>query len=113
MRKLMVASLVASALLMGPALAGEPGFVGNTIKSQTPTWGMLSFFVGKDGSYKASDGTAGKWTYEGDKLCFNSGQGDPLCGKFDAAKKVGDVWEDAAWDGNGMAKITLVAGESL
>lgn len=106
--KYALAALVALALAPLSAGAASAGFVGNTIVTTTDSWGDLSFYVDPDGSYQASNGDSGSWTYDGSTLCF-----DDLCGPFDASKGPGDSWEDTAWDGNGAAKISIVSGNAL
>lgn len=90
------------------ALAASAGFVDNTIHSTTDSFGALSFYVDADGSYQTSNGDSGSWTFDGSTLCF-----DDLCGAFDGSMGPGDSWEDAAWDGNGLAQISIEAGNAL
>ena len=111
MKKHWIASIVVStALMVTPALAEQAGFIGNTIVSETAGFGALSFAVAEDGTYTRSDGISGTWTLEGDQLCFSAEGQDDLCGYFDVTKQPGDSWEDEAWDGNGMAKLSIKAG---
>mgnify|MGYP000111893488 CR=1 FL=1 len=98
----------AAALAAGAAYAASAGFIGNTIVSETPTYGELSFYVAPDGSYETSNGDSGSWSFDGSTLCF-----DDLCGPFDASKGPGDSWSAPAWDGNGTAQLTIEEGNAL
>lgn len=102
-------------LAISPVLADTPGFVGNTINSETPSFGLLKFAVSADQTYTDSNGVAGTWAWDAasETLCFHSDAPEPLCGHFDPTKKAGDTWEEAAWDGNGMANLSLNAGTVL
>ncbi len=106
---------VALSLLMASssAIAASGGFTGNTIHVQTPGLGELFFAVAEDGTFNRPDGVSGTWSYDGTTLCFHVEAEKDLCGAFDGTKQVGDHWEDAAWDGNGMAQIHLMPGLDL
>lgn len=106
--KRIAVTCVAFVLGIGAALASSGGFVGNTIHSSTDGFGELAFYVDPDGSYQTSDGSGGSWTYDGETLCF-----DDLCGPFDGSMGPGDSWEDEAWDGNGMAQLSIDEGNTL
>lgn len=95
---------------LGTAIAGEAGFVGHTIHVSSASYGNMSFAIKQDGTYADAAGAAGTWTLEGETLCFHASSQDPLCGHVDTTKKPGDEWEDTAWDGNGMAKLSITAG---
>ncbi len=110
MVKIIAVLLLSGGFLAGSALAQSAGFIGNTIISETPGFGALSFAVAEDGTFTRSDGLSGTWTLEGDQLCFFVEGQDDLCGPFDVTKQAGDSWEEVAWDGNGMAKISITAG---
>ncbi|MEL7028376.1 MAG: hypothetical protein AAGL49_04020 [Pseudomonadota bacterium] len=97
----------ALALMSAPALA-EPGFVGNTIVSETESYGSLSFYLAEDGSFKGSDGSSGSWSYDGETLCF-----DDFCGAFDGSKSVGDSWEGVDWGTGAPASVSIVAGDAV
>jgi hypothetical protein len=99
---------IAAALAATAAYAASAGFIGNTIVSETAGFGELSFYVDPDGSYETSNGDTGEWSYDGSTLCF-----DDLCGPFDGSKKPGDSWSAPAWDGNGMARLSIEAGNAL
>ncbi len=98
----------AAAIAATAAFAASGGFVGNTIVSETAGFGELSFYVAPDGSYETSNGDNGTWSYDGSTLCF-----DDLCGPFDGSKRAGDSWSAPAWDGNGMAELSIEAGNTL
>lgn len=106
--KLTLAAIAALACATVVAFAASAGFIGNTIVTTTDTWGELSFYVDPDGTYQTSNGDSGSWSYDGSTLCF-----DDLCGPFDGSMGPGDSWEDTAWDGNGMAQISIVSGNAL
>lgn len=91
------------------ALAAE-AFVGNTIVAVIPSMGEVAYAMSPDGTFKASNGMSGKWTYTGGTLCFDTGKPEQFCGPFDGTKGPGSAWEDKAWDGNGMAKLSVKAG---
>ncbi len=105
-RTVFLAALAAFAA--GAAYAASAGFIGNTIVSETPTYGELSFYVDPDGSYETSNGDSGSWSFDGSTLCF-----DDLCGPFDASKGPGDSWSAPAWDGNGTAQLSIEEGNAL
>ena len=90
------------------ALAADAGFVGNTIVSQTESYGSLSFFLAEDGTFEGSDGSSGSWTYDGETLCF-----DDFCGPMDGSKGPGDAWEGVDWGNGGPAQLSIVAGDAV
>ncbi len=87
-----------------------PGFVGHTIHASTPGFGDLAFAMAPDGHFTRQDGAKGTWTFDGNILCYHTAGEEDLCGPFDGSKKPGDHWQDTAWDGNGMADITITEG---
>lgn len=106
---------IALGLLMAgsSAFAASGGFVGNTIHVITPGAGEVFYAMAEDGTLTGTDGTSGKWAYDGTSLCFQVETQEDFCGAFDGSKQVGDSWEDAAWDGNGTAQIHLMQGLNL
>ena len=94
MLRILAILLVSGGLIASSAFAQSAGFIGNTIISETTSFGALSFAVAEDGTFTRSDGISGTWTLEGDQLCFFAEGQDDLCGYFDAAKQAGDSWAD-------------------
>ncbi len=114
MTKKMAFLLLSGALITSSAvLAQSAGFIGNTIVSETPGLGALSFAVAEDGTYTRSDGISGAWKLDGDTLCFYADGQDDLCGPFDLSKQAGDSWEEEAWDGSGIATLSINPGLDL
>ncbi|MEL7028377.1 MAG: hypothetical protein AAGL49_04025 [Pseudomonadota bacterium] len=106
MRSLLAAA-GAAVLSLGVASAGEGGFVGNTV---TVTVGdvVTSIYIAEDGTFTASDGSSGGWTFDGSTLCF-----DDMCGPFDGSKGPGDSWEDTSWEGDAPATLSIESGNAL
>ena len=109
-RTLQIAVTSLMALGAMSAFAGDLGFSGNTIHSESPGFGTLSFAMADDGTFGRSDGVTGTWKFESGTLCYFAEGQDDLCGVFDASKQVGDKWQEAAWDGNGNAELWITAG---
>jgi len=96
------------ALGLSGAHAEGGGFVGNTVTVEAGGAPAVSIYIAEDGTYAASDGTSGAWTFDGATLCFND-----MCGPFDGSKGPGDTWEDQSWGGDGTATITITEGDAL
>ena len=108
--KTLTAAAFAVSMSSFAAYAGDAGFSGNTIHSESPGFGVLSFAMAKDGTFGRSDGITGTWKFENGTLCYFADGQDDLCGVFDGSKQVGDKWQEAAWDGNGDAQLWITAG---
>jgi|GEM_PF-3664591 len=113
MKSVFLKGITLGIVLASSAYAAATGFSGNTIHVKTPGFGELYFAMDEDGTFQRSDGVSGTWTYDGATLCYHVEAQKDLCGAFDGSKKVGDHWEDAAWDGEGTAQIHLMPGVEL
>ena len=85
MRKLLIAPLIA--LLATPTFASDAAtgeqiasaLIGNTVKGAMSTGEAYTEFYEADGGIKG-EGYTGKWSIEGDLMCFNYGEGNDCLG---------------------------------
>lgn len=105
-------SLAALVLLTAPALAEtlatgaeiSAAVSGNTVQGSMTASGAYTEFYAEDGTIKGQ-GYTGKWTIEGDAMCFDYGEGKDCWGVRIAGEAV--TWvKDGADGGTG----TIVAG---
>lgn len=105
-------SLAALVLLTAPAFAEtlatgaeiSAAVSGNTVQGSMTASGAYTEFYAEDGTIKGQ-GYTGKWTIEGDAMCFDYGEGKDCWGVRIAGEAV--TWvKDGADGGTG----TIVAG---
>ncbi|MCG8441921.1 MAG: hypothetical protein MI723_08935 [Caulobacterales bacterium] len=105
MIKRILAAVAASCAALA-AFAADWAFVDRPLTMTYASGDTVEFVFASDGTYTASTGASGTWTFDGKTFCFSIPDGE-LCGPFDADRKPGDTWEAEAWDGSGMATISI------
>lgn len=115
MKKTMIATLTALALLAGAAQAASiDSFFGNTVVVNTPDGAVINYHFDADGKVSAHgpDGQvmSGAWVLQGEELCITPDGGEQTCYPGVVDRAVGDTWTLTGPDGASQATLTLNAG---
>jgi len=105
---LSLATAVLSAVMAASsAAAGDWAFVDRTLAVTFPSGDSAEYVYASDGTYTASSGEAGAWSFDGETFCFMPDGGEELCGPFDGSHGPGDSWTAPAWDGSGDVTFAI------
>jgi hypothetical protein len=111
---------LAWAVTLGAALTGSVAnadtideAVGNTVVVRLADGSVERYLFDADNTFTVNlaDGqVSGTWALNGEKICIDIGDGEPICEDYPKGKKVGDTWTEIDDDDGSTLTISIEPG---
>lgn len=114
MKKLALGLVLGSALIGSVACADTiEEAVGNTVVVRLADGSVEHYLFNADNTFtvRLADGEfSGTWALNGDEVCIDIGDAEPVCEDYPKGKKVGDSWTEVDDDDGSTLTISIEPG---